>query len=119
MPFKDKNKEREWRKNWRKKNKDIEYKRYVKYRNKRATFITSIKEQHGCLYCDETLGCVLTFHHLNPSEKEYDVSVLRAHSMEKIKTEIEKCIVVCFNCHRKIHAGLIKCDEKPITLNNS
>ena len=28
-------------------------------------------------------------------------------SFKKLKPEIDKCILVCSNCHREIHAGLI------------
>lgn len=44
----------------------------------------------------------LVFHHLNPEEKEFNVS--RANkSWERIKKELEKCILVCSNCHAEIH----------------
>ena len=48
----------------------------------------------------------LEFHHLNPDEKEIAISS-QIRSWEKTKEELEKCICVCANCHREIHAGLI------------
>jgi 5-methylcytosine-specific restriction endonuclease McrA len=47
----------------------------------------------------------LEFHHLDPSEKEFgaDARHLSNTSMEKLEREIEKCILVCANCHREIH----------------
>jgi transposase len=50
----------------------------------------------------------LHFHHLNPNEKDFGISqngVTR--SWEKIKEELDKCILVCGNCHGEIHAGFI------------
>lgn len=47
----------------------------------------------------------LDFHHKDISKKEYNISIMiqRGHSLQKILKEIEKCIVVCSNCHREIH----------------
>ena len=45
----------------------------------------------------------LEFHHLDPKQKDFAVS--RANkSWERVKKEIEKCILVCANCHREIHS---------------
>ena len=49
----------------------------------------------------------LEFHHLNPQEKDFTISG-GTKSFESLKPEIDKCILVCANCHREIHAGLIK-----------
>lgn len=44
-------------------------------------------------------------HHVNRSEKEHDPSYLTSggYSIERIFNEINKCILVCANCHRSIH----------------
>ena len=46
----------------------------------------------------------LEFHHLDPSIKEIPLSgrQLSNSSMERILMEVEKCILVCSNCHREI-----------------
>lgn len=46
----------------------------------------------------------LEFHHLNPDEKDFGVSCGDTRSLEKLKAEADKCIMVCANCHREIHA---------------
>ena len=46
----------------------------------------------------------LEFHHLDPSEKEYGLSNGNTSNFEKMKSEADKCILVCANCHREIHA---------------
>jgi len=51
-------------------------------------------------------GCIFTFHHRDPTEKEFELS----HNL-KLRTlaeEIEKCDLVCENCHKLIHAGVIE-----------
>lgn len=46
----------------------------------------------------------LEFHHLNPNEKDFGLSCNSTVSLEKLKSEVDKCIMVCANCHREIHA---------------
>lgn len=45
----------------------------------------------------------LEFHHLDPKEKEFSISNKNIRSIEKYKKEIEKCILLCSNCHREEH----------------
>lgn len=68
-------------------------------------FIKSLKEETGCFKCGEKDYRVLQFHHVDPSLKESGISELlqRDYSLTAIKKEIEKCEVVCANCHLKIH----------------
>jgi predicted HNH restriction endonuclease len=49
----------------------------------------------------------LEFHHLDPSEKETG-SEIRNLSWARLRLELDKCILVCANCHREIHAKLRK-----------
>ena len=44
----------------------------------------------------------LEFHHLDPLEKDFSFDG-NTRSWEKVKKEIEKCILLCANCHREIH----------------
>ena len=46
----------------------------------------------------------LDFHHKNPEEKDFNLSDRNIKlDWEKIKQELDKCILVCANCHREIH----------------
>lgn len=45
----------------------------------------------------------LEFHHLNPEEKEFEISNSKIYNFDKMKKEADKCILVCSNCHREIH----------------
>lgn len=49
----------------------------------------------------------LDFHHINPNEKTFNISKLRSYSWDVIKNEVDKCVLVCKNCHAEIHHGLI------------
>lgn len=46
----------------------------------------------------------LEFHHLNPEEKEFGISSKGyTRSWEKVQQELDKCILLCSNCHREVH----------------
>jgi DNA replicative helicase MCM subunit Mcm2 (Cdc46/Mcm family) len=59
-----------------------------------------------CKICDykKHIGS-LEFHHINPSVKEFRISG-NNKSWEEIKPELDKCVLVCSNCHKEIHGGL-------------
>lgn len=60
-----------------------------------------------CARCSENHIACMDFHHIDPSEKEYEVSKLVSNGMyTKAYKEIKKCIVLCANCHRKHHYEL-------------
>ncbi len=45
----------------------------------------------------------MDFHHINPEDKIYAVKDLMVRRWELIQTEIDKCILLCSNCHREEH----------------
>lgn len=49
----------------------------------------------------------LQFHHKNPEEKDFQISG-KSLSFEKLKMEVDKCALVCSNCHSEIHDGLVQ-----------
>lgn len=49
----------------------------------------------------------LEFHHTEPSHKDFGIAQKGAtRSWERVKVELDKCILVCANCHREIHNGM-------------
>jgi len=46
---------------------------------------------------------VFDFHHTNPSEKDFDWGKMRLVSKTKMFEELDKCILLCSNCHRIKH----------------
>ena len=49
----------------------------------------------------------LEFHHLNENEKEFSISTNSNRSWALVSQELPKCALLCANCHREVHAGLI------------
>lgn len=45
---------------------------------------------------------VLQFHHINPKEKDFSISG-KSWSFEKLKQEVDKCMLLCANCHTEKH----------------
>lgn len=45
----------------------------------------------------------LTFHHVDPTEKEFSIATMQCAAWETIKKEIDKCVLLCENCHREYH----------------
>lgn len=70
-----------------------------------------------CLCCGyNRYQGALEFHHLDPEEKEFTLSSVKHTCFDKIKTELDKCILLCSNCHKEIHAGLIFYNKENKTL---
>ncbi len=73
-----------------------------KYRKHKQDYLWEYKCNNKCANCIENDPACLDFHHKNPEDKEFQLSKAN-HSIENIKKEIEKCILLCANCHRKLH----------------
>jgi len=57
----------------------------------------------------------LDFHHIDPKEKEFGLSVKRlTRSWEKMKKELDKCVLICANCHREVHAGITQLPKETL-----
>lgn len=46
----------------------------------------------------------LTFHHIDPSKKRYEWKQMKMLPRRKIREELDKCILLCNNCHAETHA---------------
>jgi hypothetical protein len=60
-----------------------------------------------CEHCGyEKCQDALEFHHIEPSHKDPSFKSIRYWGFEKAKPELDKCLLLCSNCHREKHAGL-------------
>ena len=115
---KNKDKYRESNKKWLEKNPGYWKTNYLNnvdarrdYARKREAdrrkYISDIKTDSGCIICGYNVcSKALEFHHIHGG-KEESVSQLARSSMDKLNAEIEKCVVLCSNCHRELHDGVV------------
>jgi hypothetical protein len=74
-------------------------------RKERRKWFQDLKKTLKCNRCPETDWRVLDFHHKDPSQKDWEVAnmVRSRWSQKRILAEIDKCEVLCANCHRREH----------------
>ncbi|OGZ72096.1 MAG: hypothetical protein A2908_04340 [Candidatus Staskawiczbacteria bacterium RIFCSPLOWO2_01_FULL_38_12b] len=72
-------------------------------KEKYRKFLDGYKEKHGCHKCGIKDRRVLDFHHLRDKEFSIGYANYNHLAFNRVKKEIEKCAVVCSNCHRIIH----------------
>lgn len=123
----DKNKEkkrlaaREWERNNPDKVKLYRSSKKVRDKNKKKLSelkiqwhkkIDEIKLHYGCqnnLCLMRSIGYIsaeLDFHHLNCAEKSHTIGELVNRRKSLVVLEINKCCVLCSNCHRRHHSGV-------------
>lgn len=88
----------------KRRNNATEYQREL--RDKKQEEIARIKSDLSCASCGFDNPDALDFHHNDPTEKELPISRMVScnYTIEAILLEIEKCTVLCANCHRILHA---------------
>ena len=92
-------------KKWRDNNLEQARGYFIKERQK----ISQWKAERGCVKCGENDPSCLDMHHTDPSTKDKDPS--RLGKFETFLKEAVKCVVLCRNCHAKVHAGRFKLGE--------
>ena len=61
----------------------------------------------ACVLCGYNKShAALEFHHIDPHEKDIQIGVKANIAWSKIKLEIDKCVLLCANCHREEHERL-------------
>ena len=79
-----------------------------KYREDMRKWFNDLIKDHKCTMCPEDENACLDYHHIDPSTKEGNVGSLCKSSKDRTIKELKKCVPLCANCHRKLHAGLIE-----------
>ena len=98
---------KEYRRNHYKKNRDYYIQRTLERKRTISEYLQDYKMSHPCVYCGESDPCCIDFHHMESDKKEINLAMAstKGWGMKRVNREIEKCITVCANCHRKIHSG--------------
>lgn len=105
MAYKDKldPRARQARMKWYRSNKAKQVNRQKERRHETRAWMRTLKVE--CSKCSESHVACLQFHHEDPSEKEFNIgaAITNGLSKDRILKEIEKCVVLCANCHAKEH----------------
>lgn len=103
MPYLDPEEQKKASRRHYEANKDEYHKRSNGRRQAATRFVAALKERLCCVKCGEDHPKCLDFHHKPGTIKIKSVSQMSRNgcSLERVKEEIEKCEVLCSNCHRK------------------
>ena len=103
MPTNDVDKLRLYRRRWYERNKKRQLQTQLRRKHELRRWISSLKVR--CAACGEDHPGCLVFHHVDPSAKELTIAAAAnsGWSKKRIAAEIDKCIVLCANCHAKRH----------------
>lgn len=79
-------------------------------RKRKNRKIKAVEYKGGCCCKCGYATCMeaLEFHHIDDSKKEFALSWMYSLSWDKMKKELDKCALLCSNCHREIHAGVLE-----------
>lgn len=105
MPYKDRIKQKEAQRQHYVANKARYTASSKRNRDKRDAWFQSLKLTCVCCCCGQSDPRCLDFHHRDPNQKEDTISnlVKQGYSEKKILAEIDKCDVLCANCHIMLH----------------
>jgi 5-methylcytosine-specific restriction endonuclease McrA len=80
-------------------------------RRREKVRLMTVSYKGGCCQVCGYDRCIeaLEFHHLDPSRKDFGISYKGyTRSWERVKEEADKCVLLCANCHREVHAGILQ-----------
>ena len=103
MPYKDKEKQKEVQRKWAKNNRRPvreQRENKARYRLVKQNWFKKYKSQFSCK-CGESDPRCIDFHHKKDKHLEISKMVSQGYSNKKIIEEINKCELMCSNCHRK------------------
>lgn len=119
MPYKDQEQKKQYQREWLREHRQKPEVKERMRQNKRAwiqrnkskraeqrlkiqRWIDEYKHAHPCS-CGEDHPACLDFHHLDPAHKRIEMGRANIQSFKAVQEEIKKCVVMCANCHRKLH----------------
>lgn len=82
--------------------------RYTVDKNRRKREYAIHKLGGKCIICGYAqYSCALDVHHRDPRIKDKNFRTFSGWSEERIDRELEHCVLLCSNCHRAFHSGMI------------
>jgi len=80
-----------------------------RFAENRRKWLVEYKKTLACVRCGESHPATLTFHHKNSLEKSFEIgnALKLGVGLKRLLAEIEKCEVICANCHAKEHLSYL------------
>ncbi len=79
---------------------------FISGQQKRAVLMAEMG--NCCKLCGYNKPCALEFHHVKFKRFTLDARTLgQIRDMSLIKSEARRCVLLCSNCHKEVHAGLV------------
>lgn len=94
--------------------KEVELSNYelVKRRRRHLKMLAVARLGGRCQKCKYNRSMqALAFHHPDPCEKEFSISNYATRSWARIRVEVDKCVLLCANCHCEVHE--MSAEENP------
>jgi hypothetical protein len=96
---------RECNRRWHAENKErhnaLIHERNKRHRSEKRRLMLEYLLSHPCVVCGESDPAVLEFDHLRDKRLNVSEMMNRDYPWGSVLREIEKCEVVCANCHRR------------------
>ena len=117
MPLKDRYQSEKWKeyqrtyhRSWHQRYREKRLARIYERKAAIYQYVQNLKSQLYCVDCGERHPATLQFHHLNSEDKVFNIgkAASRGTSLDRIKKEMQKCIVLCANCHAIRHYNMRK-----------
>jgi hypothetical protein len=103
-PEKARKQSREWNANNRERSHEIA----KAWRERKKAERADLKRGMSCVLCGESEPKILCFHHTTVGEKSFNVAYkISVMSKGRLEEEIKKCVILCRNCHKRVHAGTV------------
>ncbi len=109
MPFKTSDDLRSYNREYYQRNRehllDKQREKNRRFAETRRKWLVEYKKTLCCERCGENHPATLTFHHKESDDKDFEISnaIGKGVSLKRLIAEIEKCEVLCANCHAKEH----------------
>jgi hypothetical protein len=80
-----------------------------RFAENRRKWLVDYKKTLKCTRCGENHPATLIFHHRDSSEKSFEIgnALKLGVGIKRLLAEIEKCEVICANCHAKEHLSYL------------
>jgi hypothetical protein len=80
-----------------------------RFAESRRKWLVEYKKTLKCVRCGESHPATLIFHHKDKSEKSFEIgnALTLGVGLKRLLAEIEKCEVICANCHAKEHLSYL------------